>query len=74
MKMTIHSTSEIVERNGAKGRVWEGVTEKGVKVYAHITLVACHRDDDAEEFERDLKEVTPPSRDALRAIDPRFII
>lgn len=32
MKITIESTTQIVEANGVKCRVWEGVTERGVKV------------------------------------------
>jgi len=79
MKVTLESTTKIVElrsRNGAvlQARIWEGVTEKGVPVHAFITRVACHKDLDNGELERDLREHKPPSDDIGRAYDLRFFI
>jgi len=34
----------------------KGTTEKGVKCHAYITRIACHRDLDNSEFERELHE------------------
>lgn len=78
MKITIESTNRVVtvESEGAMmpARVWEGVTENGVKVVAVIVRVVCHKDDDAAEFERDLKVCRPPSGMAMDAIPLRLII
>ena len=79
MKASISSTSAITEMNDALGRrflarVWEGVTEGGVRFTAYIAVVQAHKDDDNSVFERELTEHTPPRADTQRAIDARFII
>lgn len=61
MNMTIHSTTKIVSVNGVDCRIWEGTTERGVDVVALIPRVMCRVEDDAAEFERDLRDVGPPS-------------
>lgn len=65
MKVTLESTSDIVtlpiEGKEVPARVWEGVTEKGVKCHAFITLIACKNTEDNSEFERDLQEITVPA-------------
>lgn len=61
MKMTIQSTTQIVRASGVDCRVWEGVTERGVKVQALIPRVAALADQDLSQFEAELKEQKPPS-------------
>lgn len=67
MKVELHNTTKIVELKTPTGcvpaRVWEGHTEAGVPVIAFITRMAAERDADLVEFERELREVTPPSPD-----------
>jgi hypothetical protein len=79
MKMTLESTTKIIElrsRNGAvmEARIWEGATENGIPVHAFITLVACNKDQDSSEFDRDLREHKVPSVEIGRAYDLRFFI
>lgn len=77
MKATLESTSKIVtlQIGGADvpARVWEGVTENGVKCHAFVTRIAVSNDGDASEFERDLKEQKAPSAE-IQAIPLRLII
>lgn len=61
MKITLESTSQIVQFNGISCRVWEGATESGVRVHAFIPRVAVLAGDDSSELERELKEQRPPS-------------
>jgi hypothetical protein len=60
MKITLHSTSQIVELNGTQCRVWEGATDAGVKLTAFIVRVAVDRAHDSREFERELDEKPQP--------------
>lgn len=65
MKVALESTTKTVELliDGARvpARVWEGVTDKGVRCHAFIVRIAVHKDDDAAEFERDLRECAAPT-------------
>ncbi len=64
MKITIESTTKIVQINGIYARIWEGQTEKGIKVHCFITRIACNKDEpNIAEFESDLKEQKPPSKE-----------
>lgn len=75
MKITLESTTEIRELNGVPGRIWQGKTESGVDVYAFIVRVACHRDDDASQFERELIEThVKATQKALAAFPLRLVI
>jgi len=49
MKITIESTTKIVELNGIRTRVWEGKSENGTKVHAFIARVAIPIDGHQEE-------------------------
>lgn len=73
MKMTIESTTKIVELNGIPCRVWEGETARGVKVHAFVSRVGVARDQDASEFEADLEEQRTPSAE-IAAIPARLIL
>ncbi len=61
MKITVESTTQIVDVNGIPAHVWEGQTESGIKVYCFITRILVPRGEDESEFERELQECRPPS-------------
>ena len=62
MKVTLESTTKIVQLNGVPARVWEGKTESGIKVHAFITRIAVNKDEpNISEFEGGLKECSAPS-------------
>lgn len=74
MKVQLESTTQIVDLNGVKCRVWEGQTSEGVKVHALIPRIAAHKDADLSQFERELQEQRPPSVEALQAFPLRMVI
>jgi hypothetical protein len=63
MKITIESTTKMVELNGVPARVWEGETESGIKLHCFITRVAIDDDEPRQdEFKKELeiqREPTP---------------
>jgi hypothetical protein len=64
VKMTIESTTKVVSANGIDCRVWEGVTERGVKVECLIPRIAVRNGQDTAQFEAELEECRAPSADA----------
>ncbi|TAL41397.1 MAG: hypothetical protein EPN91_10810 [Salinibacterium sp.] len=64
MKITLEPTSRIIGLNGVPARVWEGTTDKGVRLTAFITRVAV---DEAEgpaalaSFSAELDECPVPT-------------
>lgn len=80
MKAQITSTDQIVDvaaigfPGKTKARVWEGVTEGGVRFTAYIPIVQVHKSDDNSVFERELSEHKPPEPWTQRAIDMRMIL
>lgn len=60
MKITLESTTQMVQVNGIPVRVWEGKTESGIPVFAMITRVGVHKDQDCSQFEQELKECKAP--------------
>ncbi len=72
MKVTLESTTKLVNVNGVPARVWEGTTESGIPIHAYITRVAVGIDDDQAQFERELQECRAPSA-AVAAI-PTFLV
>lgn len=78
MDVTLHSTDAIVELqiNGTTvpARVWEGITAKGIRCHAYITRIAVHRSDDAEEFDRDLRETRPLTPEVASVIPARLVL
>ncbi len=79
MKITIESTSKIVELTDEKSggtlpaRLWEGETESGIKVHCFITRIAADRDEDLQQFDAELLEQRTPSR-AMKGYDLRLIL
>jgi len=66
MKITIESTTKVVQIGIGHGqhiecRVWEGVTERGVKVTCLIPRIAVALGEDHAEFEAELQEQRAPS-------------
>lgn len=78
MKVTLESTDKVVELKTPSGvipaRLWEGTTASGIKCHAFITRIAVHKDDDAAEFERELKEQRAPSRELSGVYETRMVI
>ena len=74
MKITIESTTKIVEVNGVLARVWEGKTDSGIDVHCFVTRIAVHKDDDAEQFEKELKECRPPINNDIKVYDFRLFL
>lgn len=74
MRMTIESTDRLVTVDGLPGRVWEGTTEAGVAVYVLVTRIAVPIDADHGQFERELAEQRPPSREAVAAFPVRMVL
>ena len=65
MKLTLENTTDVVDLfpSGPDGapvpvRIWRGTTERGIKVYAFIALVAVDKDDDQAAFLKELQERT----------------
>jgi hypothetical protein len=61
MKITIESTTKIVDANGIDCRVWEGKTERGIEVICLIPRIAVRNGQDTAQFEEELKEQRPPT-------------
>ena len=80
MKARIESTDQIVTVKAVgfdgqtKARVWEGVTDAGVRFTAYIPIVQVHKGDDNSQFERELSEHKPPEKWTRHAIDARMIL
>lgn len=80
MKANIVSTDQIVDVKAighpgqTKARIWEGVTDGGVKFTAYIPIVQVDSGEDNSQFERELSEHKPPESRTLRAISLRMII
>ena len=65
----------MVNLNGVDCRVWEGVSEGGVKVQCLIPRIAASIDQggDLDQFERELKEQRAPSAE-VQAFPLRMIL
>jgi hypothetical protein len=73
MKITIESTSKIVEINGVPARVWEGQTDSGIPVYCYVTRIVAPKNENLAQFERELLEQRQPSV-AAQAIPLRLVL
>jgi len=60
MKITIESTETLTQIEGVPVRLWEGVTEGGVRCKVFIHRLAVHNDDNATQFDAELKEQLQP--------------
>jgi hypothetical protein len=79
MKITIESTSKLVELLPSVGRepvlcrVWEGQTESGIRMTALIPRVMVLAAEDNSEFDRELQKTRAPSAESM-AIPLRMIL
>ncbi|MDD5358599.1 MAG: hypothetical protein PHX80_05590 [Candidatus Nanoarchaeia archaeon] len=74
MKITIESTTKIVQMNGVPARIWEGKTESGIKCHCYITRVAIDKNESrVKEFLDELQEQKAPSAE-IEAIPARLIL
>ena len=73
MKITIESTSKVVQLNGLPARIWEGFTESGIPVHCYITRIAVQKDLDTSEFEKELQGHRVPSPE-IEAIPARMVL
>lgn len=62
MKITLESTTTLVDVQGVPARVWEGQTESGIPVTCLVTRIATPDVPGAplEQFKRELQECRPP--------------
>jgi hypothetical protein len=83
MKLTLESTTKIVHLRPAEldaseatveARIWEGFTERGVRVVAFVALVAVRDTDDSSQFEEELQHRRPPSPDVDLLIPHRLVL
>lgn len=72
MRITIESTSKVVQLNGVPARIWEGKTESGIPVHCYVTRIATDNKD-TSEFERELQRHRAPSAE-VEAIPLRMIL
>ena len=70
MRITIESTEHLTTIDGVEVRLWEGVTEDGVRCKVFVHRLAVHDDDDSSRFDAELARQLPPGR----AIDLRHIL
>ena len=73
MKVTIESTSKIVKLNGIDCRIWEGESERGVKVHCYIPRISAMDDQDLSQFDAELVETRTPSPE-IAAMPARMIL
>jgi len=82
MKMTIESTTKVVSisqrtssalESGIQCRVWEGVTQRGVKVYCLIPRIAVALGEDHTQFEAELEQQPAPSAE-VSAFPMRMVL
>lgn len=78
MKITFESTDKIVDLVTANGtvpaRIWEGVTESGIPCHAFITRIAVQKDLNSSQFDRELKETKPLSKELTGVYDTRMVL
>jgi hypothetical protein len=60
MKIAIEATEKLTQMDGVPVRLWEGVTEQGTLCKVFVHRIAVHKSQDAETFDRELKEQVPP--------------
>jgi hypothetical protein len=70
MKITIESTDQVTHMDGVRVRVWNGVTEHGARCLVMIHRLVVDPNQNAEQFDRELREQLPPGR----VIDLRHIL
>ena len=60
MKITIESTDKLTTIAGVPVRVWDGTTADEVKCLVFVHRLAVRDDQDAAQFDRELREMAQP--------------
>jgi hypothetical protein len=60
MNIQITPTNKITTLGEVPVRLWEGVTDQGVKCKVFVHRIAVHESEDSSAFERTLREQMPP--------------
>jgi hypothetical protein len=76
MKITMESTSKIVDVNGVPSRLWDGVTSEGVRCDCFVSLIQVAAGEDQSRFQAEFHEMllTQDEEPMVEAIDLRFLI
>ena len=74
MKITVDSTTRIVKANGIECRVWQGKTDRGVRITCLIPSIAVEGGQDTTQFVAELEEHQQPTDAALAAYPLRMIM
>lgn len=61
MRMTMRSTPRFVLIDGVRCRVWEGITDRAIKVEVYVRGIRSNADDDLGELDAELTEMPLPS-------------
>ena len=59
MKISIEATDKLTRIDGVPVRLWEGITEGGVKCKVFVHRIAVHKTEDSAQFEQELEELLP---------------
>ena len=75
MKIIIESTAKIVELNGIPARIWEGMTDSGIKVHCFVTRIAIDENEiRITEFKNELSETRKPSPEIETCYPTKLIL
>lgn len=74
MKIILQNTERIVDVNGIKSRLWEGVTEKGILIHCLIIRIAVNSESNHTEFEKELLSCSPPSAAGQAAFPVHLVV
>jgi hypothetical protein len=66
VNIIIKSTPTLTDIHGVPVRLWDGMTERGVRCKVFVHLIAVHDQADQMEFERELKQMLPPAKPPIR--------
>lgn len=74
MQIFLENTTRLIDVNGIKARLWEGETKSGIPIHCLIIRIAVNKEANQEEFERELKNVSPPSAASEQAFPSSFLM
>jgi hypothetical protein len=67
MQVQLESTDRTMRLSGVECRIWEGHTASGIPVHAFIARVCVGEDQDASQFEAELRKCRPLSEELIAA-------
>lgn len=62
MQITMTATDKLTHIDDVPVRLWEGETNLGTKCKIFVHRIAVHKGEDADQFEKELKEQMPPGQ------------